>query len=59
MTPSKWGSCNAAKGIVWLNTELSAKPINATDYVILHELAHLISDRHDDQFVAVLNQHMP
>ncbi|WP_353143706.1 YgjP-like metallopeptidase domain-containing protein, partial [Paracoccus sp. (in: a-proteobacteria)] len=59
VTPSKWGSCNAAKGIVWLNTELSAKPINATDYVILHELAHLISDRHDDQFVAVLNQHMP
>lgn len=56
---TKWGSCNAAKGIIWLNTELSAKPVIATDYVILHELAHLISDRHDDQFVAILDKHMP
>lgn len=56
---TKWGSCNAAKGIIWLNAELSAKPVIATDYVVLHELAHLISDRHDDQFVALLDQHMP
>lgn len=56
---TKWGSCNAAKGIIWLNVELSAKPVIAIDYVILHELAHLISDRHDDQFVALLDQHMP
>ena len=56
---TKWGSCNSAKGIIWLNTELSAKPISATDYVILHELAHLISNRHDDQFVSVLDQYMP
>lgn len=56
---TKWGSCNSSKGIIWLNTELSAKPANATDYVILHELAHLLSDRHDGQFVAILDQHMP
>lgn len=56
---TKWGSCNSSKGIIWLNTELSAKPTNATDYVILHEIAHLISDRHDDQFIAILDQHMP
>lgn len=56
---TKWGSCNAAKSIIWLNTELSAKPMIAIDYVILHELAHLVSDRHDDQFVALLDQYMP
>lgn len=56
---TKWGSCNAAKGIIWLNTELSAKPAIATDYVVLHELAHLIPDRHDHQFVSVLDQYMP
>lgn len=59
VTPSKWGSCNASKSIIWLNTQLSAKPVNATDCVILHELAHQISDRHDDQFVATLDQYMP
>lgn len=56
---TKWGSCNSSKGIIWLNTELSAKPVSATDYVILHELAHLIVDRHNDQFVEVLDRHMP
>ena len=56
---TKWGSCNSKKGIIWINSELSAKPVKSTDYVVLHEMAHLISDRHDDRFLALLDQNMP
>jgi predicted metal-dependent hydrolase len=56
---TKWGSCNPGKGTVWFNSELSRKPTEAIDYVILHELAHLISPRHDKRFVDILDTHMP
>ncbi|MFB2594847.1 M48 family metallopeptidase [Paracoccus sp. p4-l81] len=56
---TKWGSCNPDKGLIWLNLELAKKSLVALDYVILHEMAHFISRRHDDAFVAVLDRHMP
>ncbi len=56
---TKWGSCNPDKGIVWLNSELAKKPERMIDYVIVHELAHLVSPRHDERFTAVLDREMP
>ncbi|WP_424980779.1 M48 family metallopeptidase [Leisingera sp. S232] len=56
---TKWGSCNPDKKIVWLNLELSKKPARTIDYVLLHELAHLISPRHDERFLKVLDDNMP
>jgi predicted metal-dependent hydrolase len=56
---TKWGSCNPDKGIVWINLDLAKKPLTALDYVILHELAHFVSPRHDDVFVTLMNKHMP
>ncbi|MGY6410823.1 MAG: M48 family metallopeptidase [Alkalilacustris sp.] len=56
---TKWGSCNPGKRLVWLNLDLAKKPIAALDYVILHELAHFVSPRHDDVFVSVLDKNMP
>ncbi|WP_299656600.1 SprT family zinc-dependent metalloprotease [uncultured Jannaschia sp.] len=56
---TKWGSCNPKTGRVWLNLELSKKPVEAINYVVLHELAHLISPRHDERFIATLDAHMP
>lgn len=56
---TKWGSCNSDKGIVWLNSELSKKPARTIDYVIVHELAHLISPTHDEVFMAILEKEMP
>ena len=56
---TKWGSCNPIKGIVWLNLELVKKPERMIDYVVLHELAHLVSRRHDDRFIEVLDREMP
>lgn len=56
---TKWGSCNPDKQTVWLNSELSKTSPAAIEYVVLHELAHLISARHNDEFLAVLDMHMP
>ena len=56
---TKWGSCNPDKRIIWLNSELSKTSPAAIDYVVLHELAHLISTRHDGEFLSVLDVHLP
>lgn len=56
---TKWGSCNPDKGIVWLNSELAKKPERMIDYVIVHELAHLISPTHDNKFTQVLDGELP
>ncbi|KUF11343.1 M48 family metallopeptidase [Pseudoponticoccus marisrubri] len=56
---TKWGSCNPDKGIVWLNSELAKKPERMIDYVIVHELAHLLSPKHDERFMAVLDREFP
>lgn len=56
---TKWGSCNPHKGIIWLNSDLAKKPMRMIDYVIVHELAHLVSPRHDEKFRAVLDNALP
>lgn len=55
----KWGSCNPDDGLVWINLELAKHPLQALDYVILHEIAHFISPKHDDVFARVLDANMP
>ncbi|GGB93820.1 metal-dependent hydrolase [Marivita lacus] len=56
---TKWGSCNADKRIIWLNSELAKKPERAIDYVIVHELAHLVSPKHDRKFTDVMDRELP
>lgn len=56
---TKWGSCNHAAGNIRLNTELVKKPKDLLEYVIVHELAHLLAPTHSDRFVAILDKHYP
>jgi predicted metal-dependent hydrolase len=56
---TKWGSCNPDKRIVWLNSELAKKPEPTIDYVVLHEMAHLVSPTHDSRFTGILDREMP
>lgn len=56
---TKWGSCNPEKGLIWLNLDLAMKPLYALDYVILHEMAHFLSPRHDEVFIGVMDRNMP
>jgi hypothetical protein len=56
---TKWGSCNHVAGNIRLNTELVKKPKDLLEYVIVHELAHLLEPTHSDRFVAILDEHYP
>jgi hypothetical protein len=56
---TKWGSCNHQAGHIRLNTELVKKPKDLLEYVIVHEMTHLLEPIHSDRFVAVLNGHYP
>lgn len=56
---TKWGSCNPGYGNIRLNTELIKKPKDLLEYVIVHEMAHLLSPRHDEAFFAILDRHYP
>ena len=56
---TRWGTCNAEARRIWLNLELAKKPVKCLEYLIVHELAHLLARHHDDRFVAVMNNHLP
>ena len=56
---TKWGSCNHRAGHIRLNTELIKKPKDLLEYVIVHEMAHLLEPTHNDRFVAILKTHYP
>ncbi|MCT0224756.1 M48 family metallopeptidase [Synechococcus sp. CS-1328] len=55
----QWGSCNPASGNIRLNTQLAQKPKECLDYVVLHELAHLRVPSHGEEFIALLDNHLP
>lgn len=54
---TKWGSCNHTLKNIRLNTELIKKPKDLLDYVIAHEVAHLIEPTHNDRYIAILEKH--
>ena len=56
---TKWGSCNPGKGHIRLNTELVKKPKDLLEYVVVHEMAHLLEPSHNERFVAILDRHWP
>jgi predicted metal-dependent hydrolase len=56
---TKWGTCNIEQKRIWLNLELSKKPIICLEYIIVHELVHLLERNHNEKFVAYINQFMP
>jgi predicted metal-dependent hydrolase len=55
---TKWGSCNPKTGRILINLELIKKPVHCIDYIILHEMTHLIEKRHNDRFRDLLTHHM-
>jgi len=56
---TKWGSCNHRAGHIRLNTELVKKPKDLLEYVIVHEMTHLIAPTHSGRFIAILQKHYP
>jgi predicted metal-dependent hydrolase len=56
---TKWGSCNHTAKNIRLNTELIKKPKDLPEYVIVHEMAHIIVPTHSERFVALMNKRYP
>jgi predicted metal-dependent hydrolase len=56
---TKWGACNTEEKRIWLNLELAKKPIHCIEYIIVHELMHLLERHHNDNFVKHLDHFMP
>ncbi len=56
---TKWGGCNHRAGNIRLNTELVKKPKDLLEYVVVHEMIHLVEPTHSERFLALLDQHYP
>jgi len=56
---TKWGTCNTDARRVWFNLELAKKPERCLEYLVIHELLHLLERHHNDNFKALLDQHCP
>ena len=56
---TRWGSCNADAGRIWLNTELAKKPPKCLEYILVHEMVHLLERRHTERFRDLMDAFMP
>ena len=56
---TRWGGCNHRAGTIRLNTELVKKPKDLLEYVVVHEMAHLVEPTHSERFVALMTRHYP
>jgi len=56
---TKWGACNVKARRIWLNLELAKKPAQCLEYIIVHELLHLLERQHYDNFFALMNEYLP
>jgi predicted metal-dependent hydrolase len=56
---TKWGSCNPSARTIRLNTDLAKKPAECLEYIIVHEMVHLIEPTHNANYIALMDQFMP
>jgi predicted metal-dependent hydrolase len=56
---TKWGSCNIDARRIWINLELAKKPVQCLEYIVVHELVHLLERHHNDRFREYMDQFMP
>ena len=53
---TRWGTCNTDAGRIWLNLELAKKPPECLEYIVVHEMVHLIERLHNDNFKAHMDR---
>jgi hypothetical protein len=56
---TKWGTCNVEARRIWLNLELAKKPVQCLEYIVVHELVHLLEYRHNDRFIGFMDRFIP
>jgi len=56
---TKWGSCNPSARRIWLNLELAKKPLPSLEYIVVHEMIHLLERRHNNHFKELMDNALP
>ena len=56
---TKWGSCNHGGRSIRLNSDLAKKPVECLEYIVVHEMTHLLEPTHNERFVALMDRFMP
>lgn len=56
---TKWGSCNREAKRIWLNLELAKKPTECLEYIVVHEMVHVIERNHGTRFIALMDKFLP
>lgn len=56
---TRWGTCNTRDKRIWINLELAQKPLSALEYLVVHELVHLLEGSHNARFKAFMDQFLP
>lgn len=56
---TKWGTCKIEARRIWLNLELIKKPVYCLEYIIVHEMVHLLERHHNEQFMMYMNRFLP
>jgi hypothetical protein len=56
---TRWGSCNPTAGSIRLNSELAKKPPECLEYIVVHEMVHLLEPTHNQRFVAIMDRLLP
>lgn len=56
---TKWGACTIDARRIWINLELAKKPLQCLEYIIVHELVHLLERHHNDRFQILMDQFLP
>src|SRR5690606_29785759 len=56
---TKWGSCATDHSRIWFNIELAKKPLDCMEYIVVHELVHLLERNHNKRFIALMDQFLP
>ena len=56
---TKWGSCNTENKRIWLNLELAKKPVECLEFVLVHEMVHLMERHHNDRFKGLMDSFLP
>jgi len=56
---TKWGSCNPAEQRIWVNLELAKKNVHCLEYIVVHEMVHMLERHHNERFMSLMDQFMP
>jgi predicted metal-dependent hydrolase len=56
---TKWGTCNREAKRIWVNLELAKKPVECIEYIVVHEMVHLLERYHNERFIAYMDKYLP